>query len=159
MNDDVRAKSASVARGDKLAALDENDKNIEMWKIKRVRGRGGGGGGVGGGVEAGSSWAAGRQSSTELPPRAACSSPQLIKGLETARGNGTSMISLVMPPKDQVRLGRREVQAGRQAQQEHSRSERGARGVERACIPVRSPLVHATPPRRPGCAREQDARR
>lgn len=40
---------------------DETDKNIEMWKIKR-----------------------------------------LIKALEAARGNGTSMISLIMPPKDQV---------------------------------------------------------
>lgn len=39
----------------------ETDKNIEMWKIKR-----------------------------------------LIKALESARGAGTSMISLVMPPKDQV---------------------------------------------------------
>jgi peptide subunit release factor 1 (eRF1) len=28
---------------------------------------------------------------------------QLIKGLQEARGNGTSMISLIMPPKDQVR--------------------------------------------------------
>lgn len=28
---------------------------------------------------------------------------QLIKALEQARGNGTSMISLIMPPKDQVR--------------------------------------------------------
>lgn len=28
---------------------------------------------------------------------------QLIKALEDARGNGTSMISLIMPPKDQVR--------------------------------------------------------
>ena len=27
---------------------------------------------------------------------------QLIKGLQEARGNGTSMISLIMPPKDQV---------------------------------------------------------
>ena len=27
---------------------------------------------------------------------------QLIKALEAARGNGTSMISLIMPPKDQV---------------------------------------------------------
>jgi len=27
---------------------------------------------------------------------------QLIKALEEARGNGTSMISLIMPPKDQV---------------------------------------------------------
>lgn len=30
------------------------------------------------------------------------SQTQLIKGLEAARGNGTSMISLIMPPKDQV---------------------------------------------------------
>lgn len=27
---------------------------------------------------------------------------QLIKGLEEARGNGTSMISLIMPPRDQI---------------------------------------------------------
>lgn len=27
---------------------------------------------------------------------------QLIKALESARGNGTSMISLILPPKDQV---------------------------------------------------------
>ena len=40
---------------------DENEKNIEMWKIKK-----------------------------------------LIKSLQRARGNGTSMISLVIPPKDQV---------------------------------------------------------
>ena len=32
---------------------------------------------------------------------------QLIKGLEAARGNGTSMISLIMPPKDQVGLSLR----------------------------------------------------
>jgi len=31
---------------------------------------------------------------------------KLIKGLEAARGNGTSMISLILPPKDQVRKGR-----------------------------------------------------
>lgn len=29
---------------------------------------------------------------------------QLIKALEEARGNGTSMISLIMPPKDQVAI-------------------------------------------------------
>ncbi|KAG2443213.1 hypothetical protein HYH02_009287 [Chlamydomonas schloesseri] len=44
-----------------MADQSETDKNIEMWKIKR-----------------------------------------LIKALEAARGNGTSMISLIMPPKDQV---------------------------------------------------------
>lgn len=27
---------------------------------------------------------------------------RLIKGLEAARGNGTSMISLILPPRDQV---------------------------------------------------------
>ena len=27
---------------------------------------------------------------------------QLIKALEEARGNGTSMISLIIPPRDQV---------------------------------------------------------
>ncbi len=27
---------------------------------------------------------------------------KLIKGLEAARGNGTSMISLIIPPKDQI---------------------------------------------------------
>lgn len=40
---------------------DETDKNIEIWKVKR-----------------------------------------LIKALEAARGNGTSMISLILPPKDQI---------------------------------------------------------
>ena len=35
---------------------------------------------------------------TDAPPP----SPQLIKGLEEARGNGTSMISLIMPPRDQI---------------------------------------------------------
>ncbi|KAJ1927314.1 translation termination factor eRF1, partial [Tieghemiomyces parasiticus] len=39
----------------------ETDKNVEMWKIKK-----------------------------------------LIKSLQMARGNGTSMISLVIPPKDQI---------------------------------------------------------
>ena len=39
----------------------ETDKNIEVWKIKK-----------------------------------------LIKALEAARGNGTSMISLIMPPRDQI---------------------------------------------------------
>ncbi|RMD39207.1 hypothetical protein DV735_g5924, partial [Chaetothyriales sp. CBS 134920] len=42
-------------------AQTEADKNIEIWKVKR-----------------------------------------LIKGLEAARGNGTSMISLILPPKDQI---------------------------------------------------------
>ena len=46
----------------------------------------------------------------DLPNPGACIQPcscicalQLIKALEAARGNGTSMISLIMPPKDQVR--------------------------------------------------------
>ncbi|VDL78027.1 unnamed protein product [Nippostrongylus brasiliensis] len=40
---------------------DSADRNVEMWKIKR-----------------------------------------LIKSLELARGNGTSMISLIIPPRDQI---------------------------------------------------------
>ncbi|KAL3641334.1 Ethylene-responsive transcription factor 13 [Castilleja foliolosa] len=44
-----------------MADGQETDKNIEMWKIKK-----------------------------------------LIKGLEAAHGNGTSMISLIMPPRDQI---------------------------------------------------------
>jgi peptide chain release factor subunit 1 len=44
-----------------MADSGETDKNIEIWKIKK-----------------------------------------LIKALESARGNGTSMISLIMPPRDQV---------------------------------------------------------
>jgi peptide chain release factor subunit 1 len=42
-------------------ALDEHEKNIEQWRIKK-----------------------------------------LISSLEAARGNGTSMISLILPPKDQI---------------------------------------------------------
>lgn len=41
--------------------MDEGEKAIEMWKIKR-----------------------------------------LVKSLEAAKGNGTSMISLIIPPKDQI---------------------------------------------------------
>ncbi|KAL2503510.1 Eukaryotic peptide chain release factor subunit 1-3 [Abeliophyllum distichum] len=44
-----------------MADVHETDKNIEIWKIKK-----------------------------------------LIKALEAARGNGTSMISLIMPPRDQI---------------------------------------------------------
>lgn len=36
------------------------------------------------------------------PPGCVAVLPQLIKALEVARGAGTSMISLIMPPKDQV---------------------------------------------------------
>lgn len=50
------ASSSNVLPGD-----DSADRNVEMWKIKR-----------------------------------------LIKSLEAARGNGTSMISLIIPPKDQI---------------------------------------------------------
>lgn len=45
-------------------------------------------------------WAATHQTHAK---RARCAHAQLIKGLESARGAGTSMISLIMPPKDQVR--------------------------------------------------------
>eukprot|EP00244_Chara_vulgaris_P010371 TRINITY_DN4748_c0_g1_i8.p1 TRINITY_DN4748_c0_g1~~TRINITY_DN4748_c0_g1_i8.p1 ORF type:complete len:441 (-),score=107.13 TRINITY_DN4748_c0_g1_i8:887-2209(-) len=46
---------------DKFDSKEESDKNIQIWKIKK-----------------------------------------LIKALESARGNGTSMISLIMPPRDQI---------------------------------------------------------
>ena len=47
-------------------AGDNSDRNVEMWKIRK-----------------------------------------LIKSLEAARGNGTSMISLIIPPKDQIsRVGK-----------------------------------------------------
>ena len=42
---------------------DSSDKNVEIWKVKK-----------------------------------------LIKSLQMARGNGTSMISLIIPPGDQVRV-------------------------------------------------------
>ncbi|XP_049931874.1 eukaryotic peptide chain release factor subunit 1-3-like [Nymphaea colorata] len=44
-----------------MAGVQKTDKNIEVWKVKK-----------------------------------------LIKALEAARGNGTSMISLIMPPRDQI---------------------------------------------------------
>lgn len=48
------------------AEIDGQDKQVEMWKVKK-----------------------------------------LIKSLQAARGNGTSMISLIIPPKDQVsRIGK-----------------------------------------------------
>jgi peptide chain release factor subunit 1 len=72
------------------AGMDDTDKNIEMWKIKRV----------------------GKKpaklqlcflSCADCFSLAFLFSPlQLIKALEAARGNGTSMISLIMPPKDQA---------------------------------------------------------
>ena len=52
---------AVMASGGSLASEDAADRNVEMWKIKK-----------------------------------------LIKSLEAARGNGTSMISLIIPPKDQI---------------------------------------------------------
>ncbi len=74
---------------------DETDKNIEMWKIKRVSycSRPVAGTRV-------ASLGPGGGKSMLLP--ASPFGPQLIKALEAARGNGTSMISLIMPPKDQV---------------------------------------------------------
>ena len=54
-------KMSAPAAGANAGGDDAADRNVEMWKIKR-----------------------------------------LIKSLELARGNGTSMISLIIPPKDQV---------------------------------------------------------
>merc|ERR1712195_154976 len=47
--------------GQQETSAEEMDKQIEMWKVKK-----------------------------------------LIKSLQEARGNGTSMISLIVPPKDQI---------------------------------------------------------
>lgn len=82
---------------------DDNEQAIEIWKVKRVS----------------FGWRL-RAQAVLAPARAGCcarmragvalvlpSEPllvalQLIKALEAARGNGTSMISLILPPKDQV---------------------------------------------------------
>lgn len=55
--------ASASSGGDKSGMIDDQsaDRNVEMWKIKK-----------------------------------------LIKSLEAARGNGTSMISLIIPPKDQI---------------------------------------------------------
>ncbi len=72
---------------DKPNQAEDSDKQVEIWKIKRVC------------VHA---------NQMRLIIDAACGHGhmaiclQLIKALEAARGNGTSMISLIMPPKDQV---------------------------------------------------------
>ena len=59
------------------------ESQVEIWKIKRVR-----------------LWLK-SQAGGHRGCLAVCIL-QLIKALEEARGNGTSMISLIMPPKDQV---------------------------------------------------------
>ena len=41
--------------------------------------------------------------STESLRRLCVCAKQLIRALEEARGNGTSMISLIIPPRDQAR--------------------------------------------------------
>ncbi len=73
--------------GDK--GQESGESQVEIWKIKRVS-----------------------TSVDRLPCRLSASDYsrlkyalllQLIKALEEARGNGTSMISLIMPPKDQVK--------------------------------------------------------
>lgn len=72
---------------DKPNQAEDSDKQVEIWKIKRV---------------CLSFW----KLSGFVLPKLACIQErlaQLIKALEAARGNGTSMISLIMPPKDQVR--------------------------------------------------------
>ena len=50
-----------MEKGDGAGALDAQDKQVEIWKVKK-----------------------------------------LVKSLTLARGNGTSMISLVIPPRDQI---------------------------------------------------------
>lgn len=57
----VTSFGASSSNTASSSTMDESDKSIEMWKIKK-----------------------------------------LVKSLEAARGNGTSMISLIIPPRDQI---------------------------------------------------------
>ena len=75
--------------GDK--GQESGESQVEIWKIKRVR------------VQAdrlvNCLTASGHSYCNMLHPML-----QLIKALEEARGNGTSMISLIMPPKDQVAI-------------------------------------------------------
>ena len=90
--------------------VEEGEKQIEIWKIKRVR--------ISVlrrtmmGDERNSTlrrlslfllfslpFSPFRQRSTKKTTQP---TQQLIKGLEEARGNGTSMISLIMPPRDQI---------------------------------------------------------
>ena len=90
--------------------VEEGEKQIEIWKIKRVR--------ISVlrrtmmGEERNSTlrrlslfllfslpFSPFRQRSTKKTTQP---TQQLIKGLEEARGNGTSMISLIMPPRDQI---------------------------------------------------------
>lgn len=72
-----------------MATQPSDEDNIEMWKIKRVR--------------FGVPMVRSGHVSTAWQCAQAMGGVQLIKGLHEARGNGTSMISLIMPPKDQVR--------------------------------------------------------
>ena len=75
--------------GDK--GQESGESQVEIWKIKRVR------------MQAdrldSCLTASGHSKCIMLRPVL-----QLIKALEEARGNGTSMISLIMPPKDQVAM-------------------------------------------------------
>lgn len=57
----IRGRLVTLQKLAKMVEGYETDKNIEIWKVKK-----------------------------------------LIKALDAARGNGTSMISLIMPPRDQV---------------------------------------------------------
>ena len=86
---------------------DEAEKQIEIWKIKRVsewRGECGGSASVLHPPDLFLSTSTPSRSLSSPSPRPLLSLPlsQLIKGLDSARGNGTSMISLILPPKDQV---------------------------------------------------------
>ena len=70
---------------------DEGEKQIEIWKVKRVS------------APCLILLLGYKHGLPAALPDARISALQLIKALEAARGNGTSMISLIMPPKDQVR--------------------------------------------------------
>ena len=88
--------------GDDKAGGDA-DQQIEIWKVKRVSTNGQGALGqprrraAPRRLPQPRSWRPLRRSAPPLSLLV-----QLIKALDNARGNGTSMISLIMPPKSQV---------------------------------------------------------
>ena len=79
---------------DKNKEGNDAEQQIEIWKVKRVSRHH---------LAAWASPSPGVAGPLTLPSHRLL---QLIKALDNARGNGTSMISLIMPPKSQVRRHR-----------------------------------------------------
>ena len=79
------------------------EKSIEMWKIKRARPRASAPARCRLSLARSAYSQAAAAACACADTRPARATTQLIRGLEAARGNGTSMISLIMHPRDQVR--------------------------------------------------------